>query len=390
MSEARVNNLSNESNTGGPSITGITTFSGTNFFVPPVGNTQQRPENPQKGSIRFNTDTKHLEYFKGNTIGWSEVEASHGQLGGGGGSNDGVGARGLLGGGDTPTILALINMITLSTMGNAADFGDLTSPRSSGGCISNRKTIAWGGGYSPGVGNSIETCIFSSLGNSVDNKDLTASLKGVIGGSGNNYRGIFAGGATHPSSTQQNTIQYYTFDADADCVDFGDLVSACYTGSACASSTRSLISLGVVGPARSNRIEQITTATTGNALDFGDLTITRNGTGALSSATRGVWGGGEDPAKNNIIDYVTIASKGNAIDFGDMLYIRSNAAQDGLASPTRGLFSGGGSPATGHDGNRMNVIQKIEIATTGNAIDFGDLVDHTSNFGAMSNAHGGL
>ncbi len=48
MSEARVNNLSNESNTGGPTISGITTFSGTNFFVPPVGNTQQRPENPQK------------------------------------------------------------------------------------------------------------------------------------------------------------------------------------------------------------------------------------------------------------------------------------------------------------------------------------------------------
>jgi hypothetical protein len=49
MSEIRVNNLSNESSTGGPTITGITTFSGTNYFVPPVGNTAQRPENPQKG-----------------------------------------------------------------------------------------------------------------------------------------------------------------------------------------------------------------------------------------------------------------------------------------------------------------------------------------------------
>ena len=65
MSEIRVNNLSNESSTGGPTISGITTFSGTNFFVPPVGNTAQRPENPQKGALRFNTDTKHLEYYKG-------------------------------------------------------------------------------------------------------------------------------------------------------------------------------------------------------------------------------------------------------------------------------------------------------------------------------------
>ena len=64
MSEARVSNLSNENNTGGPTISGITTFSGTNFLVPPVGNTAQRPDNPQKGALRFNTDTAHLEYLK--------------------------------------------------------------------------------------------------------------------------------------------------------------------------------------------------------------------------------------------------------------------------------------------------------------------------------------
>ena len=99
MSEARIDSLSNENNTGGPTLSGITTFSGTNYFVPPVGNTEQRPENPQKGALRFNTDTKHLEYFRGNTIGWVDIEASHGQLGGGTGSNAGVGVRGLIAGG---------------------------------------------------------------------------------------------------------------------------------------------------------------------------------------------------------------------------------------------------------------------------------------------------
>ena len=77
MSEARITNLSNESNTGGPTISGITTFSGTNYFVPPVGNTAQRPQDPLKVSIRFNSDSKHLEYYRGDTIGWSEVEASN-------------------------------------------------------------------------------------------------------------------------------------------------------------------------------------------------------------------------------------------------------------------------------------------------------------------------
>ena len=62
MSEIRVNNLSNESNSGGPTISGITTFSSPYFFVPPAGNTAERPDNPEKGSLRFNTDTAHLEY----------------------------------------------------------------------------------------------------------------------------------------------------------------------------------------------------------------------------------------------------------------------------------------------------------------------------------------
>ena len=91
-----------------------------------------------------------------------------------------------------------------------------------------------------------------------------------------------------------------------------------------------------------------------------------------------------------MIDYVTIATLGNAIDFGDMSYARSNSGNDGASSPTRGVFSGGGSPASGNDNGRMNVIEKVEILTTGNAVDFGDLADHTSNHGVMSNSHGGL
>ena len=75
MSEVRVNNLSNENNTGGPTISGITTYSSTNFFVPPQGDTASRPSSCPPGSLRFNTDTAKLEYYKGDTIGWGEIEA---------------------------------------------------------------------------------------------------------------------------------------------------------------------------------------------------------------------------------------------------------------------------------------------------------------------------
>ena len=84
-----------------------------------------------------------------------------------------------------------------------------------------------------------------------------------------------------------------------------------------------------------------------------------------SGRGRGVFGGFESPG-TSIIDYVNIASTGNAIDFGVM---DSNQGQrgSGCSSSTRGLFMGGSSPA----GN--NVISYITLASNSNGIDFGDL-----------------
>jgi len=387
MSEFQASNFKKE-NGGTPDLLGKTELTSPYFFVPPSGDTASRPSSCAPGTLRFNTDSGTLEVYRGDTIGWEQIQRRDGQyLGGGDDSIAGTGTRALLAGGDTPSFLSHIDFITMSTMGNAADFGNLSTARASSACISNRKTIAWCGGYAPGVSNSIDTTIFASTGNAVDTANLTASKQGAGKGPGNNTRGLIKGGAT-PSAT--NVIEYYTFEAAANAVDFGDLSSASFTGSGCSSSTRSVFNFGYVAPARSKHINFVTTSTTGDAVDFGDLTDTRNGTGALSNATRGIWGGGETPSKTNIIDYVTIATTGNAIDFGDMTYVRANASGDGASSATRGIFSGGGSPASGNDNNRMKLIDKIEIATTGNAIDFGDMTDHTSNHGVGSNGHGGL
>jgi hypothetical protein len=79
MSEARINRISNEKGDGGPSLSGITTFSGLNYFVPPKGTTAERPSDCPPGSIRFNTDSAHLEYFDG--LQWLEFEATNDELG---------------------------------------------------------------------------------------------------------------------------------------------------------------------------------------------------------------------------------------------------------------------------------------------------------------------
>lgn len=129
-----------------------------------------------------------------------------------------------------------------------------------------------------------------------------------------------------------------------------------------------------------NAISYITLETTGNATDFGDLTVARRNLGALSSSTRGVWGGGNNGSSNvNVMDYITISSTGNAVDFGDTVELTRYIS--GSSNSTRGIWAGGVSSG---NGNR-NTIEYITIASTGNALDFGDLPITTSGgYGALA------
>ena len=125
MSKINVRSFSNENEDGAPDIVGVSTFSATSYFVPTRGNTAQRPsDHVEGGSIRFNTDTKNLEYYKGKGIGWSQFDLIDPDLGGGTGSNTGLGTRALFGGGHSPGYVDTIDYVTISTLGNAQDFGD--------------------------------------------------------------------------------------------------------------------------------------------------------------------------------------------------------------------------------------------------------------------------
>ena len=139
---------------------------------------------------------------------------------------------------------------------------------------------------------------------------------------------------------------------------------------------------GEITPANVNTIDFITIATTGDASDFGDLSVTqRLGTG-FSNSIRGFKATGEQQSGN--IDFLIIATLGNATNFGSLS--QSRVEGGGMTSPTRGVIAGGYAPST------VNTMDYIEIATTGNAIDFGDLSAATSFIGdgATSNGHGGL
>lgn len=92
--------------------------------------------------------------------------------------------------------------------------------------------------------------------------------------------------------------------------------------------------------------------------DDGSLTI-------HGSPARGLFGGGVTTVNVNTIDYVQIATLGNATDFGDLTVARNFVAS--CSSSTRGLFGSGDTPSV------SNVVDHVTISTIGNALDFGDL-----------------
>ena len=379
MSEVRVNNLSNENNTGGPTISGITTYSGRHFFVPPQGDTASRPSDCEPGSLRFNTDTAHLEYFRGNTIGWTDIDAElTAPLGGGTGSNIGLGYRGFFLGGINGGASDIIDQITISTLGDAQDFGNLTDQRFiGGGGASSTRAVCMGGG-TPTRLNIIDFFTMASLGNASDFGDTTtARAEGA--GLSNSIRAIYAGGSGPSSPSGENTIDFITISSTGNAVDFGDETasSTVEKQGALASTTRGIIA---GGSGYSGRISFLTIMTTGNTEDFGDLTAQTTANSGGGNATRGVISLGHS---TNTIDFITIATTGDAVEFGDRT--TNNYGHASCSSPTR-MATGGG-----YDGSsNTNMIDFVQIATTGDSKDFGDLSLARRSIGGTSNGHGGL
>jgi len=206
---------------------------------------------------------------------------------------------------------------------------------------------------------------------------------------GGRGRGIFAGGAT-PGAV--NSMEYITISTQSNSFDFGDLTRTVRDFGAVASSTRGVFGGGVTGPAVTNVIDFTVISSGGGAIDFGDLTYQARGQRGLSSSTRGLFFGGHDdtPAATRVyfnnINFITIASLGNASSFGELDQKLYRVA--GLASPIRGVMSGGSTPSpTSVD---INTIQYVTIATTGNTQDFGDLTRIVSGGIGVSNSIRGV
>jgi len=200
MSEFQASNFKKAQGGGAPDIVGKVEFTSPYFFVPPSGNTASRPVSCAPGTIRFNTDVGTLEVYRGDTIGWEFIIKRDGQyLGGGTGSNTGIGTRMCIVGGYSGPVLDTIDYITISTLGNAEDFGNLAAATYSGGAIGNSTRGFKLGGYAPGVSNAVHVFIFASKGDAVDTVNL-ATVTAYPGEFSNEIRGVLAGNS-HPGAT---------------------------------------------------------------------------------------------------------------------------------------------------------------------------------------------
>jgi len=387
MSKINVRNLSNENEDGAPDIVGVTTFSATSYFVPTKGTTAQRPsDHLEEGSIRYNTDIKNLEYYRGHTIGWVQFELIDPDLGGGTGSNTGLGTRGLIFNASVPgdNETNTIEFITISTMGAQQDFGDTTVSVRQRGALSNSVRALGGGGFDgSNRSDRIDAVTIASQGNSTDFGNMIATILGSPAGISDQVRGIFGGGEV-PGNT--DVIQYVSISQEGNMIDFGDLTTSKNTMSGGSSSTRGIFAGGNPG-SKTNTIEFITISTTGNAQDFGDLTVEKRNAAkgqSSNSIKHIVFGGQITPTVTNVIDIITIATLGNSVDFGDAPTPIENGAA--VASSTRAVFLGGKE----NDDTTHTRIDSMEFATSGEVTSFGTLSTAASGGVGCSNGHGGL
>ena len=350
------------------------------------------------GAVRFNTDSSKMEVYIGST--WMEVAVSTPDLG-----NSNAGARGLVMGGNSPGApndgrLNNIEFVTISSAGNSQDFGDLSGNGRSdlGSCASATRGFAMGGfdENTPNYNNEIDFVTISSTGNATDFGDLRVKRQPSVAFS-NATRGCCAGGyiigaATplYPSNQSVTLIDFVTIAAEGNAVTFGDMTVAYRSRDAVQSPTRGIMAGGYSSLGDESKvIDFVTIATTGNAQDFGDIgskftSYAQNGYG---NATRGVFPLCDSNDSGSYVcdtlDFITLSTLGNTTEYGDLTTSRAIACS--FSNPTRGILVAGASPAS-------DDIDYNNIASGGTSVDFGEYSAYSklSAASGCSNAHGGL
>ena len=199
---------------------------------------------------------------------------------------------------------------------------------------------------------------------------------------GGRGRGVIGSGQLIPSGGV-NTINLITIATTGDAIDFGDMTVGAAYRKGLASSTR-----GVFSNAQGDlTFDYVTISSQGGANDFGEALTDHMGGATFNSSTRGFRAGGSDPSlstphTSNIMGMI-IASTGSFFDAGDLTIV--GTYQNGVSSPTRGIIFGGTTPSANY-----NNIDVFTMASGGNATKFGELAEAKKYIDTSSNTIRGL
>ena len=162
----------------------------------------------------------------GNAVDFGDLTTGADYFVGGTGNS----TRGLIGGSVITGQFGTIDFITISTLGNSADFGNLTTHTGSDNtrrldgdpCHSNAVRAIFGGGYSgpatPTQRTVIDYVTIATLGNAKDFGDIAAD--GTYStASGSRTRAVFMGG----NSPYKNVMEYVQIMSTGNAIDFGDM-----------------------------------------------------------------------------------------------------------------------------------------------------------------------
>jgi len=245
----------------------------------------------------------------------------------------------------------------------------------------DRAVVGGGGAGTNQLRNIIDYYDMTTPGNATDFGDLTVAREMLQGAVSDATYGLYFGGTTYNDTPQvhTNVIDYITIATTGNATDFGDMTVSGSRGAACGDATYG-VSTSITDYGTSNGLEYVTIASPGNASDFGDLTeVIGLVPAAMNDATYGVFAGGNRTSGQSVtIDYFTIATTGNASDFGDLTVGVSRTA--GCSDDTYGIVMGGY-----RADSYWWTIDYVTIASPGNATDFGDLTAYHIDMCACSN-----
>ena len=201
---------------------------------------------------------------------------------------------------------------------------------------------------------------------------------------GGRGRGFFGAGAT-PS--QVNIIDKVEIATTGNATDFGDLSMTTNQSGGASSSTRAVFAGGRTPEI--STINYVVMSSEGGGNNFGDLTEPWNGGKAVSDNTTAVWMGGEWSGAyqaNMKMEYTIIASNGGSYIFGNLSNQRVYSQTASFESPTRGFIGAGGGRNSPYYQKSIDVIT---IATRGDSTHFGELtVARKASGGCSSTTRG--